>query len=150
MSRANNSVRLIGRVVKGPFARYTKEGKLRCEYQIEVEGKGNDKGHYQAPFIRSLGAQAEKDLKGIKVGNVVVIEGKLITRYEKKHYYFLRDDNNSNYMKPLDLENEEEDYDYDDSLIVETDIIRPITEVYADDVYYLGNLKEDLFLKEDE
>lgn len=135
MSRANNSVRLIGKVVKGPYERYTKEGKLRIEYQLLIEGKKVDNGHVQAPFIRSLGNQAEKDKENIKTGDLVMVEGKLITRMEKKRILLGRPDKNSQILVPVDPDDEEGPV-YDDEDLFEVDIVRPVTEVFADDVMY--------------
>lgn len=135
MSRVDNYVSLMGRVVKGPNVRYTEEGKLRVYYQLQIEPRAKDKGNIQAPFIRSVGNQAEKDKDNIKTGDLVVVTGRLITRLEKKKVFFVQDEKNPQKLTQLDPDDEETPI-YDDSQIFEGEVTRPVTEVMADDVFY--------------
>lgn len=141
MSRVDNSVILLGKVVKGPIARYTKEGKLRVFYQLQIEPRAKDKGNVQAPFIRSVGNQAEKDKDNIKTGDMVIVEGRLITRLETKKMFFVKDGENPQKLIPIDPDDEETPI-YEDDQIFETDITRPVTEVMATDVFYFHKFVE--------
>lgn len=135
MSRVDNSVTLMGRVVKGPNVRYTEEGKTRVYYQVQIEPRAKDKGNIQAPFVRSVGNQAEKDKDNIKTGDLIVVTGRLITRLEKKKVFFVKDETNPQKLIQLDPDNEESPI-YADDQIFEGEITRPVTEVMAEDVFY--------------
>lgn len=137
MSRVDNSVMLVGKVVKGPIVRYTEEGKLRVGYQIQIEGRAKDKGNVQVPFIRSVGNQAEKDKDNIKTGDMIIVEGRLITRYEKKKLFFVKDPECPERLINIDPDDEEGPI-YDDSEIMESVVSRLVTEVVASDVWYFS------------
>lgn len=141
MSRVDNNVLLIGRVVKGPTARYTKEGKLRVFYQLQIEPRAKDKGNVQCPFIRSVGNQAEKDKDNIKTGDMVIVEGRLITRLETKKMYFVKDEENPQKLQVIDPEDEETPI-YNDDEIFESEVTRTVTEVMASDVFYFHKFVE--------
>lgn len=144
MARVDNHVLVLGRVVKGPVERYTKEGKLRISYQIQIEGRKIDKGFVQAPFVRSMGNLAEKDKENIKTGDLVLVEGRIVTRMEKKHVYFVKDEElGENHLKQIDPDDEECPV-YPDEDIFEADIIRPVTEIFAEEVFYFHNFVERL------
>lgn len=146
MSRVDNSVLLMGKVVKGPYVRYTDGGKTRCHYQLQIEPRAKDKGNIQAPFIRSVGNQADKDKDNIKTGDLVIVDGRLITRNEKKKLFFIRDEENPQKLIQFDPEDEESPL-YDDDQIFEAEVTRTVTEVMANDVWYFGKFVE---LLEDE
>ncbi len=143
MSRVDNSVFIIGRVVKGPVVRYTQEGKLRVFYQIQIEPRAKDKGNVQAPFVRSVGNQAEKDKDNIKTGDLVMVDGRIITRLEKKKCYFVKDENNPQGLIQYDPEDEESPL-YDDDQIYEAEVTRPVTEIMANDVFYFNKFVDKL------
>ena len=136
LSRVDNTVYLMGRVVKGPTVKYTDEGKTRVFYQLQIEPRAKDKGNIQAPFVRSVGNQADKDKDNIKTGDLIVVTGRLITRLEKKKLLFIKDESNPQKLIQLDPENEESTIIYDDDQIFEAEVTRPVTEVMADDVFY--------------
>ncbi len=141
MSRVDNSVMLVGKVVKGPIVKYIEdeEGKqhLRVGYQVQIQGRAKDKGNVQAPFIRSTGNQAEKDKENIKTGDMVIVEGRLITRLERKKLFFIKDQENQNNLIPIDPDDEEGPI-YDDEDLYTATVVRPVTEVVASDVWYFS------------
>ena len=147
MSRVDNHVVLIGKVVKGPFVTYTKEGKLRVGYQIQIEPRAKDKGNVQCPFIRSVGNQAEKDKDNIKTGDMIIVEGRVITRMEKKKLLFVEEPAGSKKLKQINIDDEEGPI-YDDDLIFESEIERPVTEIVASDVWYFHKFIDKLDQKE--
>lgn len=135
MSRNDNMVRITGRVVKGPIVRYTEAGKCRCFYQVEIRPRKKDNGMIQVPFVRSVGNQAEKDRDNIKIGDLITVEGRIITREETKKMYFIKDKENPNLLVPINPDDEETPL-YNDDEILETLITRPVTEIFAEDVMY--------------
>ncbi len=135
MSRNDNMVRVTGKVVKGPIVRYTEAGKCRCFYQIEIKPRKKDNGAIQAPFIRSVGNQAEKDRDNIKVGDLVTVEGRINTRDEAKKMYFVLDKENPGHLIAINPDDEESPF-YNDDEVLETTVVRPVTEIFAEDVMY--------------
>lgn len=136
MSRVDNTAKILGKVIKGPYEYYTKEGnKLRVSYQIEIAGRNKDKGMTSTPWVRSVGNQAEKDSANIKTGDMVIVEGRVVTRTENKTYFLVQDPEDEESMMVVDLE-DEECPDYDDSEVKKVVISRQVTEILADDVWY--------------
>lgn len=148
-SRVDNSVMLLGTVVKGPIVRYTDEGKLRVFYQLQIEPRAKDKGNVQAPFIRSVGNQAEKDKDNIKTGDLIIVTGRLITRLEKKKVLFVKDEENPQRLIQIDPDDEEAPL-YDEDQILEAVVTRPVTEVMAEDVFYFDKFVQRLKQEGDE
>ena len=135
MSRNDNMVRVTGKVVKGPLVRYTESGKCRCFYQVEIRPRKKDNGMIQVPFIRSVGNQAEKDRDNIKIGDLITVEGRIITREETRKIYFIRDKENPKVLIPVNPDDEESPL-YSDDELLETTVTRPVTEIFAEDVMY--------------
>lgn len=135
MSRNDNMVRITGKVVRGPIVRYTDAGKCRCFYQVEIKPRKKDNGMIQVPFIRSVGNQAEKDRDNIKIGDLITVEGRIITRDETRKVYFIKDKDNPQTLIPIDPNDEEAPF-YKDEDLLETTITRPVTEIFAEDVMY--------------
>lgn len=135
MSRNDNMVRITGKVVKGPIVRYTESKKCRCFYQVEIKPRKKDNGMIQVPFIRSVGNQAEKDRDNIKIGDLITVEGRIITRDETRKLYFIKDKDNPQLLIPVNPDDEESPL-YSDDELMEATITRPITEIFAEDVMY--------------
>ncbi len=147
MSRNDNMVRITGKVVKGPIVRYTDAGKCRCFYQIEIRPRKKDNGMIQVPFVRSVGNQAEKDRDNIKIGDLVTVEGRIITRTERRKMYFILDKENPHNLIEVDPTDEEGPIYQDDDLY-ETVVERPVTEIYAEDVMYFSEFLYHLPIEE--
>ena len=135
MTRVNNSAKILGKVIKGPYEYRTKEGKLRVMYQVEIPARNKDKGKRTTPWVRSIGNQAEKDLANIKTGDMILVEGRIVTRTENKLFYIVEDPEVEDQMMIIDPE-DEECPDYDDSEIKTIYVPRQVTEILADDVWY--------------
>jgi primosomal replication protein N len=140
MSRSNNAVYFLGKVIKGVTARYTSEGKPRASYQVEIQGRSIDKGAIQTPFVKSVGNQAAKDIEHIKVGDVILVEGRITTREEKKTLSVIKDPNNPQKMLTYDETDENITFVVNPSDIYKVDVTRTVTEVLATDVTYVSDL----------
>ena len=143
MSRVNNHVFLLGTVVKGVSKYYTPSGKARATYQIRIEPRNVDKGLVQTPFIRSVGHQAEKDIEKIKIGDVILVEGRLLTRTETKTYIFVPSRENPSELLIYNPADESQPF-YDDSEILTAKLARPVTEVMAEEVFYFSDFVSNL------
>lgn len=148
MSRVDNTVKVLAKVIKGPYEYHTKEGnKLRVSYQVEIAGRNKDKGVTSTPWVRSVGNQAEKDLANIKTGDMIIVSGRIVTRTENKNYFLVEDPEDNSKMIVIDPE-DEECPDYDEDEVKEVTISRQVTEILADDVWYFHKFLE--FLTDDE
>ena len=127
--------------------RYTESGKCRCFYQIEVAPRKKDNGAVSIPFIRSVGNQAEKDRDNIKIGDLITVSGRINTREEAKKMYFVKDKENPNQLIPINPDDEETPF-YNDDEIMEATVIRPVTEIFAEDVMYFHQYLYHLEAKE--
>ena len=134
--RVNNSVILLGVVVSGVKPKYTKEGKARATYQIRLDPRSIDKGLVHTPFIKSIGNQAEKDIATLKVGDLVLIEGRISTRTERKDFTFIKNPESENPKDLIvyDAEDPEAPYVTDDEIYTAT-LERPVTEIIAVESY---------------
>lgn len=144
MARVDNSVKILCKVIKGPYEYHTKEGnKLRVSYQVEIPSRNKDKGVTSTPWVRSVGNQAEKDLANIKTGDMIIVNGRIVTRKENKNHFIVTDPEDESKMIVIDPE-DEECPDYDDSEIKQITIERQVTEILADDVWYFHKFLEFL------
>lgn len=138
--QSDNSVVITGRVVKGPFVSYVNQdkSKIRLKYQVQVEARKKDNGQSFSPWVRSLGNQAQKDYENIKVGDIVTVGGKIVTRAElKKHYLRVQTDPETGAKACVEIDSDDPDIDtYDDVVpFVER---RMVAEIQADDVRYFS------------
>ncbi len=128
-----NNVKMIGKVVKGPFPYATEAGKTRTRYQVELLNKPDNKFPSAKPFVISRGVRAELDLENLKTGDLVFVDGKISTRFDQeKKYLILNTKNNELEEKELDLIEEDDVY----YVYVQKTLI---TEIVADDVFYASN-----------
>lgn len=144
MVRADNVIRITGKVIKGPFKSTNSVGKVRCRYQIEIAPRENEKGQTFNPYIISRNYQAERDLERIRVGQLITVAGKLITTDKVNTRYLVQDGDGilreRNYE---DLKDGEEFYVFED--------VEPSVAVLAEDVMYfedyLNNITEEERIK---
>lgn len=141
--RVDNYVSVMGRVIKGPFLRYTSAGKARVSYQIQITARSKDKGAIQMPFVKSVGNQAEKDKVNIKTGDLVIVTGRIITRQESKEVNFVKDENDPQKLIQINLE-DEECPNYDDEEIFTGNVVRQVSEIMASDVFYFHKFVQTL------
>lgn len=152
MSRVNNSVTLLGVVVSGVKPRYTQEGKARATYQIRLDPRSIDKGLVHTPFIKSVGNQAEKDIATLKVGDLILVEGRISTRTERKTFSFIKNPESDNPKDLIvyDAEDPEAPYVTDDEIYTAT-LERPVTEIMATETYnitdFLNSMPKEQRLK---
>jgi primosomal replication protein N len=94
MAQADNTVQIIGRVVKGPKASFVggDPTKMRLKYQVQVEARKRDNNQTFCPWVRTLGNQAKKDYENIRTGDIVAVQGRIVTRKDKRKRYFVIDD----------------------------------------------------------
>lgn len=142
-SRVDNTVTVMGTVIKGPTPHMVASGsKLRTNYQIEIISRSRDKGQTYMPFVISRGNQAQEDLQNIKAGDLVIVNGRIITRYETKMRFFVKDETNTGKL----VEKEESELtDEDECFYFEEK--RLVTNILAEDVCnisdMLTNMPED-------
>lgn len=153
MSQTDNTVTVLGKVVRGPFASFVNgdPSKVRAVYQIEIDSRKKDKGQTFKPWIRTLGNQAQRDIDNIKTGDVVTVHGRISTRFEVKKRFFKPSEENPDVLEEIIIN--EHDEDELDSLENETETIfihndrRLVTEIQGQDVRYMGmylrGLKEE-------
>lgn len=142
MSRTDNRVFLMGKVVRGPIASQP-NGKLRISYQLELMHRNKDKGLVTKPWILSCGNQAEKDYQNIKNGDIVAVSGRIITPTRKQELYVIPDPNDSEQLMVVDPE-DDECPDFDENLMKRLTLSTVETKVMTDDVWYFPKFVEML------
>lgn len=134
-SRVDNSVTIIGTVIKGPFPKLVAGSKIRANYQVEIASKNHDKGQTYMPFVISRGNQAQNDLENIKAGDLVVIHGRVVTRYENQMRFFVPDPDSDGRL----IEKTEDEIE-DDTSVMYLEDKRLVTNILAEDVYNITNM----------
>ncbi len=144
MSRTDNDVFIMGKVVRGPKP-YRIDGgqKLRLTYQVEMMYRNKDKGLTTSIWVLSVGNQAEKDYSNIQNGDIVAVRGRLISPVKKMNLMVAPDPEDSTKLIVIDPE-DEDCPDVDDSEIKEITLTQPDTKVLADDVWYFPKFVEML------
>lgn len=142
MSRTDNRVFLMGKVVRGPIASQP-NGKLRINFQLELMYRNKDKGLVTKPWVLSCGNQAEKDYQNIKNGDIVAVSGRIITPQRKVEYYVIPNPEDKEQLMVIDLE-DENCPDFDDAELKKLTMNITDTKVMADDVWYFPKFVEML------
>ena len=143
--QVDNTIIIQGRVVKGPMVSYVNgdSSKMRVKYQVQIETRKKDNFQTFTPWVRSLGNQAKKDFENIKIGDLISVSGRLVTRNEiKKRYLQINEDGMS--VKEIDIEEfTDEELEKLDNILTFEDR-KMITEIQADDVRYFSKSLESI------
>lgn len=147
MAQADNTVIITGRVVKGPIVSYVNgdTAKMRVKYQVKVETRKKDNMQTFTPWVRTLGNQAQKDFDNIKTGDIVTVQGRIVTRNETKKRFLVPDPDRDGCLIEIDPEDDDldtEKYDVDNAYVFNDQ--KMVTEIQGDDVRYFSRSIADL------
>lgn len=143
MAQSDNTVSIIGKVVKGPFVSFVNGDttKMRVKYQVQVETRKRDNKQTFIPWVRTLGNQAQRDYENIKTGDIVAVHGRIVTRNENKKRFFKLDEEDMTQLVEIDI-HDADDINEDEVLILNDR--RMVTEIQAQDVRYFSRWLSDL------
>jgi len=81
-----NEALIVGRLVREPEIRHTKNGTAVCSYTLAVNRMQNDKEYCDFIDVTSWGRQAEQVKKWCHKGDKLCVEGEIRTdKYEDKN-----------------------------------------------------------------